>query len=151
MVASRLGFLLVTLIGLCISAQLAHALDQKDTDEAIQKFLSSQKSEGEDTAAQGTAVSDLNGDGKSEIILVWTLLGPTYWHNTLTVFSKTATGYKPVASLPLKGEAKLSSAKAGIIFVDETIFAKNDPLCCPSIKKLVKYRWLGKKILEVKK
>jgi hypothetical protein len=145
MVVSRPGFVLVALVVLCFSDHIAYALDQKDTDEAIQKFLSSQKSEGDDAQAQGSAVSDLNGDGKSEIILVWTLLGPTYWHNTLTVFTKTTTGYKPVASLPLKGEAKLSSAKGGIILVDEMIFAKSDPQCCPSIKKLVSTAGWGRK------
>ena len=130
-----------------------YTLDQKEVDEAIESFLFSKQSdiefERESAVPSGSTVADLNGDGKSEIILVWTLLGPTYWRNTLTVFTKTATGYKPVASLPLNGEAKLSSAKAGIIVVDQVVYAKNDPICCPSIKGLLKYRWLGKQILEV--
>ena len=151
MMASRFASLLIALFSLFIFARTAYAFDQKEVDEAIKSFLSSQKSESEDAQPQGSAVADLNGDGKAEIILVWTLLGPTYWHNTLTVFTKAATGYKPGASLPLEGEAKLSSAKAGIIVVEQMVFAKKDPLCCPSIKKLVKYRWLGKKILEVKR
>ena len=130
-----------------------YTLDQKEVDEAIKSFLSSQGSEiafeRESAASQGSTVADLSGDGKSEIILVWTLFGPTYWRNTLTVFTKTAAGYTPDASLPLNGEAKLSSAKAGIIVVDQVEYAKNDALCCPSIKGLVKYRWLGKQIVEL--
>jgi hypothetical protein len=141
---------LIAVVGLSVFAHTTFALQQTEADEAIKRFLSSQKSDGEDTDSQGTAIADLNGDGKSEIVLVWTVLGPTYSHNTLTVFSKTASGYKPVASLPLAGEATLNSVKGGIIVVDQTVYGKNDPLCCPSIKKRVKYRWLARKISEVK-
>lgn len=133
------------------TSALAQKVEQKNADEAIQSFLSSQKADGEDAALQASKVVDLNGDGKSEVVLVWTLLGPTYWSNTLTVFALTPTGYKPVASFPLLGEAKLASVKNGIIIVDQMVLAKKDPLCCPSIKKQGKYRWLGKKIVEIKK
>jgi hypothetical protein len=150
MTGSRFVLLLVALVGVSFLAQSTIALQQNDADEAIKKFLSSQKSDGEDTDSQGSAVADLNGDGKSEVVLVWTLLGLTYWRNTLTVFSKTAGEYKPVASLPLTGEAKLSSVKAGIIALDQKVYAKNDPLCCPTIMKKAKYRLVGKKISEVK-
>lgn len=144
----------MALVGLLVFAPnyaLAQKADQKSADEAIQSFLSSQKAEREDAAPQASKIVDLNGDGKSEVVLVWTLLGPTYWSNTLTVFTGTATGYKPVASFPLLGEAKLASVKNGLILVDQMLLAKKDPVCCPSIKKQGKYRWLGKKIVEVKK
>ncbi len=134
-------------------ASLAHdanALDQK-SEKAIKAFLSSQESDRESAESQGSAVADLNNDGKLELILVWTLLGPTYWQNNLTVLSQTAEGYKPVASLQLEGEAKLSSVDNGIISIDQAVYAKDDPKCCPSIKKQVKYRWSGKKIEEIKK
>lgn len=150
MASVRFVSLLLTLVSFSISVQVAIAVGQKDTDEAIQKFLSSQKSDSEDAESQGSAVADLNSDGKSEIILVWTTMGPTYWHNTLTVLTKTSSGYKPAASFPLIGEATLLSAKAGIISVDQKVYAKKDPICCPTIKKRLKYRWQGKKISEVK-
>jgi hypothetical protein len=69
----------------------------------------------------------------------------------LTVFSKSASGYNPVASFQLTGEAKLSSVKDGIISLDQKVYAKNDPVCCPTINKKAKYRWVGKKISEVTK
>ena len=132
-------------------ASAAHSPAQSEEDEAIKIFLSKQKSGDEDPQSVGSAIADLDGDGKSEIVLLWVLLGPTYSSNTLTVFSKSAAGYKAIASLPLDGIAtKLSSVKLGIIVVDQELFAKRDPRCCPSIKKQVKYRWLDKKISEVK-
>ncbi len=155
MAVSRFVSLLLVLVGVSFFAQAARALqqssDRKDADAAIEKFLASNKSDSEGAESQGSAVADLNGDGKPEIILVWTTMGPTYWHNTLTVFTKASGGYKPVASFPLIGEAKSPSAKGGIIFVDQMVYAKKDPICCPTIKKRAKYRWLGKKILEVRK
>lgn len=124
-------------------------LDSKSEKE-IKTFLSSQKSEHEGAESQGVAISDLNGDGKPELILVWTLLGPTYWRNNLTVLSQTGKGYKVAASLQLIGLAKLLSVENGIIRIDQIIYAKDDPICCPSIEKQLKYRWLGKKIEQLK-
>jgi hypothetical protein len=147
----RLVYLLITLVGFTVFAHATYALEQDNVDKVIQTFLTSQKSEQEDAQSQDHAMADLNRDGKPEIVLVWTLLGPTYWHNTLTVFTEISGTYKPVASFPLTGEAKLNSVKGGIIFIDQKVPAKNDPLCCPSIKKRGKYRWLGKKISEVRK
>jgi hypothetical protein len=153
MIDRRYVLLLLAFVGLSTFAFSAHLSQQnvdKDAEKAIKSYLSSQKSGTEDTDSQGSAIADLDGDGKPEIVLVWILMGPTYWHNTLTVLSKTNQGYKPIASLDVKGEAKLSSVKGGIIFTDEKVYGKNDAICCPSIKKEGKYRWAGKTITEVK-
>ena len=151
MADSRLVSLLIALVVFSCFAHATYALKQDDVSQAIEAFLSSQKSGQEDAQAQDRAMADLNNDGKPEIVLVWTLLGPTYWRYTLTVFTIVGGRYKPVASFPLEGEAKLNSVKVGIIFIDQKVLGKNDPLCCPSVKKRGKYRWLGKKISEVKK
>lgn len=151
---SNIRFLVLFAVVLClhIPAYAAASLSQGEEDEAIKAFLSAQKSGGEDAQSVGSASADLDGDGKPELVLLWVMLGPTYSSHTLTVFSRTAAGYKAVASLPLAGIAtKLSSVKAGTILVDQELFAKNDPRCCPSIKKQMRYRWLDKKISEVKK
>jgi len=147
----RLLLLLVSLAGFSFFSHSSFALQNNDADEAINSFLSSQKSDGEDAQSQGSAVADLNGDGKPEIVLVWTLLGPTYWHNSLTVFTKTVAGYKPVATMQLSGEAKLRTVKGSLIYVEQKVHAKNDPRCCPSLDKEGKYRWAGKRIIEVKR
>jgi hypothetical protein len=151
---SRLFSLLVALASLTIFTHAAHALGQsndKEAEAAVKRFLSSRKSEQESADSQGSAVADLDGDGKPELILVWTTMGPTYWHNTLTVFGKTAGAYKPFASFDLTGEAMLSYVKGGVISVAQTVYAKGDPICCPTVKKVMRYRLAGKKILEVKK
>lgn len=142
--------LLVAWLGLGILSPTVHALDQKAAAEkVVESFLHSKQSERETTQSEGSEVADLNGDKEPEIVLVWATLGATYWRYTLTVFSKNATGYAS-ESLPLEGFAKLSSAKDGIIFVEQTVYAKSDPTCCPSVNKQAKYRWLGKAFAEVR-
>ena len=131
-----------------------YARNQYEVDALIKNFLSSQSDTNPVTyelaQSAGSAVADLNNDGRPEIVLVWTTLGKTYWRNTLTIFSTIGHGYKPIISLPLNGEAKLSSVKDGIIFVDQKIAAAKDPICCPTINKQMKYRWVQNELSEVK-
>lgn len=142
--ATRTTILLSALIGFLAFSEFAFAIGL-ESEEVIKKFLASHESNQEGTETQGSRVEDLDGDGKPEIILVWTLLGPTYWRNTLTVFTSSGKGYKVASSVPLVGEAKLSSVENGRIVVDQTIYAKDDPICCPSINKKISYRWRGKR------
>jgi hypothetical protein len=145
-----------SLAALCSSTQAqkmardgASGLSPHAADTIVKNFLAAQRSHEESTQAQGSAIADLNGDGKPEIVLVWTTLGPTYWHNTLTLFSQTSGRYKPVSSLPLNGEARLSSAKDGVIVVNQTMYGKNDPLCCPTVKKQMEYQWSANKLSQL--
>jgi hypothetical protein len=138
----------MSLLLLIVCAGDVSALDPK-SEKAIKAFLSSQESEQQGTESQGSAVADLNSDGKDELILVWTLLGPTFWQDNLTVFVLTPKGYKDVATLLLEGEAGLASVQNGIILLDHKLYAAKDPKCCPSLKKQLKYHWSGKKIEKI--
>jgi hypothetical protein len=151
MTVRRSVFMVVALVGLLMFSRSAYGQEQAEVDKVVKDYLATQKTEQEEADAQASAVGDLNGDGKPEIVLVWTQLGPTYSSNNLTVFSKTAAGYKAVTTFPLKGEAELSMVKGGIISINQKVLAKGDPLCCPSVKKLGKYRLVGKRIVEVKR
>ena len=143
--------LAVVLAGFSIPVTFARGQEKAEVDKVITDYLASQKTEQEDAQAQASAVGDLNGDGRPEVVLVWSLLGPTYSSDSLTVFSQAEGGYEPLATFPLAGEARLSSVKGGVIFINQKVLGKNDPRCCPSVKKLGKYRLAGKKIVEVKR
>ncbi|PZQ46471.1 MAG: hypothetical protein DI551_05035 [Micavibrio aeruginosavorus] len=143
MVKRIVGFFFL-LLSVCL-AVAAHA-QSKSNEDVIKAFLTSQETHepGMEEAAQsmGNAIADLDGDGKDEIILVWTTLGPTYWRNTLTVFSIDGEKeYKPASSFALEGAAENPSVKNGVILVEQVLYAKTDPICCPTIKKQMKYRW----------
>jgi hypothetical protein len=147
----RVVSLLIALVSLSAITPNARArVQNKEADAVVKKFLAAQKTNEEEAEASGSAVADLDGDGKPEIVLVWTTLGPTYWRNALTVFGKTAGAYKPVVTYALNGEAQLSKVTGGVIYVDQKLYTKRDPICCPSLKKMMKYRLTEKKITEVK-
>jgi len=133
----------------CLGAS-AQALDQKAADVVINKYLEKQKTADGEGQSSGSVIADLNSDGKPEIVLLWAFMGPTYATNQLTVFVDAGKGYVPAASFDVVGQADAVSVKNGLILVDQMVMGKNDPLCCPSIKKQGKYRWAGAKILEVK-
>ncbi|MDT7602066.1 MAG: hypothetical protein QOF61_63 [Acidobacteriota bacterium] len=143
--------LLIALVSLPVLTPTARArVQNREADAVVKKFLASQKTSDEEAEAAGSAVADLDGDGKPEIVLVWTTMGATYWRNSLTVFGKTAGAYKPVATYALNGEAQLSKVTGGVIYVDQKLYAKRDPICCPTVKRMMKYRLTGKKIALVK-
>lgn len=148
--------LIGSLAALCPSTQAQKVtrdgdsgLSRQATDTIVKNFLAAQRNDEETAQAQGSAIADLNGDGKPEIVLVWTTIGPSYWHNTLTVFSRISGGFKAVSSLGLNGEARLSSVKDGVIFVKQTMYAKDDPICCPTVKKRMSYRWHENKLSQL--
>jgi hypothetical protein len=150
-VSRHFGLLLTAFVSLSLFAHAAPALAQGDADAAVKRFLASKKTAEESAESSGSAVGDLDGDGKPELALVWTTMGPTYWSNTLTVFAKTTGSYKPFASFDLDGLATLTSVKGGVIVVDQTMYAKGDPICCPTVKRMMRYRLVGKKISPVKR
>ena len=144
---------LVFTITLCLNFYKPVWAADLSQEKIVSNYLSSQSNEEfkESAKSQGSIFSDLNGDGKPELILVWTTLGPTYWHNNLTILSESDDIYKPATSLQLIGEAKLKNVKDGIIFVDQIVYAPNDPICCPTIKKEIQYTWDGSKLTRSNK
>lgn len=119
---------------------------------AVEDFLQAQTNNTfgleEGAELQNYIITDLDQDASPEIVLVWTTLGKTYWRNTLTVLSKKRMGYEAVATLPLTGEAKLTSVKENIITVDQRIYTKEDPVCCPTQNKTFRYIYQKESLFE---
>jgi hypothetical protein len=147
MINRLLGLILIG-VGLI---QSLPALAGAATPAAVAQFLASKENatDQESAESQGSAEADLDGDGVSEIVLVWTTLGPTYWRNTLSILKPTGNHYREVASLDLKGEAKLAGVADGRITVEQTVAGPNDPLCCPSTRQISEYRFAGGRLAKV--
>ena len=88
---------------------------------------------------ESSKLADLDGDKKEEIVFVWTILGPTYWKNYLTVLKIQKNKYVHCATLGLTGHASLESIKNNKIYLSQTIYAPKDPICCPTIEKKIAY------------
>ena len=98
-----------------------------------------------------TVVADLDGDGKAEIVLLTTLLGPTYWDYFITVFTDRGKGHVAEATTEdALGSVRSISVKDGLIHVDAKWPAPNDPRCCPSLQKTTVYAWQGNKLVETR-
>jgi hypothetical protein len=112
-------------------------------DAAVKKFLSKTPNGKSGGQFREWVVTDLNDDGKSEIVLVWTPMKPTNKQSHLTVFSRASDGYKPVSTKVLIGEARLSSVTDGLILVDLNpgTYAPGDPILRPTVKQRIGYRW----------
>lgn len=136
----------VVILGICglLSGGAGYAESLAQADEVIQQFLATQSTVMEGAESRGSAVADVSGDGKPELVLVWTKLGPTYWSNTLSVLSPTG---QLIASLPLEGTAELENVREQVIEVRQAVYAKGDPTCCPSVRKTLRYRLDGNRLL----
>lgn len=132
-----------------LAAGGAYGVDSSavQADALIQSFLASQQTALEGATSQGSATADLNTDGKPEVVLVWTKLGPTYWSNTLSVLSQTG---QLIASLPLEGTAELANVRGEVIEVHQSVYANGDPKCCPSIRKTLRYRLKGNQLFQAR-
>ena len=142
------GFIRHASLALVLScaAQGAHALDGAGAKQVIDKFLASQTQPQATADAVQHAVADLNGDGKPDIVLMWNVLGPTYFYPKLTVFLDQGRTYRTLTA-DLDGQTERFSVKGSDIFVDTLTLGPNDPRCCPTRKVRMHFRWQGSKLV----
>lgn len=125
----------------------AHAV-APDTDQArriAEQFLATKQataSPQEAYEAGEIATVDLNGDGEAEVVVLWTMLGPTYWHHGVTVLARSGQRYVPSgeAEEPL-GSVEGMVVRNGIIELKTKWPGPNDARCCPTVPKTLRYRW----------
>lgn len=93
---------------------------------------------------------DTSTPGVEQVVL-WTMIGPTYWSTFISVVSRQSGQWKSLARKNLEGaEAELDSVvKDGIITLNAKTPGPNDPICCPSQAKMLKYRYAHGKLQEV--
>jgi len=136
----------ITLTLLLVFISYSHAVAGNKEDIAINEFIKSELSgpEKEGYELQGIQLADLDNDNIKEVVFVWTLLGPTYWKNNLTVLrirndKHIKNEYVHGASLNLIGNANLVHVNGNKIVVYQDVYAPGDPRCCPSIEKKITY------------
>ena len=149
MITVRDATYLLGLAGVLFLSPVVHAQDDSGAKVVISKFLSSQKSaDGEGSAGQHV-IADLDGDGKSDIVLLWDLLGPTYSSPKMTIFLDQGKTYRSVTAA-LTGQSQKLTVKGPMILVDTLTLGPKDPRCCPTAKKQLRFLWSGGKLTEEK-
>ncbi|MCH2092812.1 MAG: hypothetical protein MK141_14715 [Pseudoxanthomonas sp.] len=128
-----------------------------DADQArriAEQFLATQQASAspqEAYEAGDIAVADLDGDGEAEVVVLWTMLGPTYWHHGVTVLAHKGQRYMPAGETgePL-GSVEGMLVRNGTIELKTKWPGPNDPRCCPTVAKTLRYRWTPGKLTPVK-
>jgi len=147
-----IAVLAVPLLGIAGGGARAAGLDKAAADVVVQRYVAAQNRKGkedeESIKASQTEVADLNGDGKEEIVLWTTLFGPTYWDNSVTVFADSGHGYAPAATVSGLGQVQRISIRDGLILVKTQVRGPHDPICCPTVDKLISLRWQGARLVD---
>lgn len=144
---------LVLFLALCTHARAA----PPDADQArriAEQFLATQQASAspqEAYEAGDIAVADLDGDGEAEVVVLWTMLGPTYWRHGVTVLARKGQRYVPAGESdePL-GSVEGMALRNGTIELKTKWPGPNDARCCPTVPKTLRYRWSAGKLSPAK-
>jgi hypothetical protein len=128
----------------------ARALDENGAKAVIVKFLGSQKPQDGASASEAEhVIADVNGDGKPDIILMWNVLGPTWFLPKLTLFIDQGRNYRALTA-DLSGQTQKLAVSGSTIAVDTLMPGPNDPRCCPTKKVRLRYQWTGSKLVMLR-
>ena len=123
-------------------APLAHALDDAGARAAIDEFLRAQKIEQASAEPMQHVVADIDGDGRPDIVLLWNVMGPTWFHPKMSVFLDQGRTYRTL-TVDLSGQLEKLTVEGPLILVDTLTLGPKDPRCCPTVEKQLGFRWAG--------
>jgi hypothetical protein len=133
----------------------AAAPDLDQAKRVAAQFVAGKQAAGgnpqESYEAGDVAVTDLDADGQAEIVVLWTLYGPTYWNHGVAVLVKQGARYVPAGETqePL-GLVEGMNVTGGVIQLKTKWPGPNDPRCCPTVARTLRYRWTPKTLTPVK-
>jgi len=126
-----------------------HALDDRGARLVIDKFLATQKLDDASASAGQHVITDLDGDGKPDIVLYWDVMGPTWSRPKLSIFLDQGRNYRTLTT-DLSGQIERLSVNGSTIVLDTLQLGPKDARCCPSVRKQVQYRWQGGKLVALR-
>lgn len=126
------------------------------SDPALEAILHQGLESNEGVQLQSLVKADIDPTPGEESVVVWTLLGPSYWSTHLSVLAKQEGHWNIAATAQLStGKARLVSVTPeGTITLSAKVAGPNDPVCCPSQTQTVIYQYIYNaniKLKEVKK
>ncbi len=123
----------------------------------VQQLLKKRQAPGEGQAqADSVELADIDGDGKPDIVLLWTLLGPTFASSSVTLVSRLmppsraggdAGGWRETARADVFGQAVRLRVQGREIVVDTLTLGPKDARCCPSVRQVQRLRWLDGRLV----
>lgn len=116
---------------------------------AVDAFLDRTARPG-DGAGQADQVelADLDGDGRPEVVLLWTFLGPTYWHSHVAVFAQAGNAWRERGKFDVAGMPQKMSIDGRVVRIDTLVLGPKDPRCCPTVAKVQRLQWTAGKLVS---
>lgn len=86
-----------------------------------------------------------------EQAVLWTIIGPTYWRNQLSIVSKQPNQWQSLATIPVTGmvEGFGPAQPNGILPVETKVQGPSDPLCCPTQTQVLYFRYRAGQLQEL--
>jgi hypothetical protein len=155
----RKCFIVAAFFALTIgNAQLAYS--QANENAVVDRYISRQAKSGrcdEFPDARKTLRGDVNGDGRADVIVLYTLEGcdgANNWAQNLAVFLRKGRSIQyavhAVVGGKLNRSVELMSISGNRIDLDTKGYRSSDAACCPSRKGKTNYAFSNGKLREVK-
>lgn len=149
MTLHRLASCLFAFTALLALNPAAHAFDDNGAKAVISKFIGSQKIQEAQASPGQYVITDLDGDGRPDIVLLWDVLGPTWSQPKMSIFLDQGKTYRTLTT-DLDGQTEKLAVKGSTIFVDTLTPGPNDPRCCPTNKMQLRFQWGQGKLMKLK-
>lgn len=120
------------------------AAQRRGVQEVLRK--NSRRGEG-DAQADAVEAADIDGDGRPELVLLWTFLGPTFAWSRVTVLSQGSGGWRDVASADVNGQAERMRVQGREIAIETLTLGPRDARCCPSVRRVQRLHWRGGRLV----
>lgn len=91
--------------------------------------------------------ADLDGDGRSEVVLLWRLLGPASCWSALTVLAGAGQQWRDAASAALAGRGERLAIEGGVVHVDTQVRDPDDPGADVAARRVQRLRFAGGRLL----
>jgi hypothetical protein len=115
---------------------------------AVQAFLKRRTQPGVGVAsAERVEVADLGGDGRGDLLPLWTLLGATGGTCHLTPFTASAGRWRDASTADLAGMVRRPRVQGRGVVADTLVSGPNGPRCCPSRKARRRVRRQGGRLV----
>ena len=143
------------LAGASAPVVLAASPDAEQARRVAEQYVAGKQSAGgnpqEGYEAGDVVMTDLDGDGQDEIVVLWTMYGPTYWNHGVAVLAKNGARYMLAGETrePL-GSVEAMTVRDRMVELKTKWPGPNDPRCCPTVEKTLRYRWTAGQLTPVK-
>lgn len=118
---------------------------------AVEQFLAKHSAPREGTGqADQVELADLDGDGRAELVLLWTFLGPTFAWSRVEVFKPGPKAWASAASADAWGQVERMQVVGAEIRVHTLMPGPKDARCCPTLKKVQTLRWSAGKLASAR-